>query len=261
VANSNHYDAFLRLKQKYDRDTRPPDFVVGQRVYLESPPLLKNVSAKLQPKFPKLYEIVSRHSYTNFKVKDIQANKILKFPVHVSRMKHAHGDRSPLNKYGPYSNTDLPPIPEEGPCKEPQYSADDFTDNFDNIFEDSAENNPPQSREKSSPDTYIELEDETEVTSSPEKLGDQNDEEYSIFRSLEPSEEQITTETKINDPPHIDPPENDPPKYIPHDAIKEIKEKKMRDGITYYKIHFSDPSLGTRFVHQKFIDPKLLTKD
>ena len=130
-------------------------------------------------------------------------------------MKHAHGDRSPLNKYGPYSNTDLPPIPEEGPCKEPQYSADDFTDNFYNIFEDSSENNPPQSSERSSPDAYIELEDETEVTSSPEKLGDHNDEEYSIFRSLEPSEEQITTGTKINDPPIVIPPRTTPQNISP----------------------------------------------
>ena len=136
VSHSNHFDAFLRIKKKYDSKTRQHDFVVGQKCYLSSPPTVKKFSAKLQHRFPRLYEIISQENLTNFKVRDVISQKILKFPLHVSRMKHVQGSRAPLEKYGPFSNPDLPTIPEEAPQNDPPYNADDFNDNWDDIYEE-----------------------------------------------------------------------------------------------------------------------------
>src|SRR6266568_5105786 len=186
-------------------------------------PTIKKFSAKLQPRFLRLYEIVSQENDTNFKVRDLRSNKILRFPVHVSRMKHVQGSRAQLEKYGPFSNLDLQTIPEEAPQNDPPYNADDFNDNWDDIYEENSskdsaleDNIPPSGR--LSPDALFDLDDD--VPSSPLKNNSQEDQEYSIFHSLEPpSSETPRLETPTEDDYFEDeidsPPVKEARKYIP----------------------------------------------
>ena len=223
-------------------------------------PTVKKFSVKLQHRFPRLYEIISQENLTNFKVRDVISQKILKFPVHVSRMKHVQGSRAPLEKYGPFSNPDLQTIPEEAPQNDPPYNADDFNDNWDDIYEENSskdnaleDNIPPSGR--LSPDALFDLDDD--VPSSPLKNNSQEDQEYSIFRSLEtpPSPKNDFVDDSVEDP-H----ETDVRKYIPHEEIEQILNKKLKDNVVYYRCKFRDSKLGTRYINNKFIDPKLLSK-
>ncbi len=183
-------------------------------------------------------------------------------------MKHVQGSRAPLEKYGPFSNPDLQTIPEEAPQNDPPYNADDFNDNWDDIYEEHSsmdnaleDNIPPSGR--LSPDALFDLDDD--VPSSPLKNNSQEDQEYSIFRSLEPpSSETPRLETPTEDDYFEDeidsPPGKEARKYIPNEEIEQILHKKLKNNVIYYKCKFQDSNLGTRYIHSKFIDPQFLLK-
>jgi len=110
---------------------------------------------------------------------------------------------------------------------------------------------PPSGR--LSPDALFDLDDD--VPSSPLKNNSQEDQEYSIFHSLETPTENDYFEDNIDNPPG-----KETQKYIPHEEIDKILSKKLKNNVAYYRIQFRDSNLGTRYIHNKFIDPQFLLK-
>ncbi|MCG7879966.1 MAG: chromo domain-containing protein [Candidatus Thiodiazotropha endolucinida] len=74
-------------KLRHDRTAKIPKFRVGQRVYLTVEKIPVGVSRKLYPRYNGPYYIVYKSPNHSYKLRNCTTNKLLKYPVHASRLK------------------------------------------------------------------------------------------------------------------------------------------------------------------------------
>ena len=78
------------MKRRYDKRTQNVPYQIGDVVYLYIPATQKGLSRKLQQFWCGPYLLVEQSGPVNFKVRNLENNKLLKAPIHVNRMKFAY---------------------------------------------------------------------------------------------------------------------------------------------------------------------------
>ena len=92
-------------KRRHDMNSRIPPFRVGQRVYLSVEKVPAKASRKLYNRYSGPYYIMYRSPNHSYKLRNCGTNKVLKYPVHASRLKayrdprnYRSDDPSPLDQ-------------------------------------------------------------------------------------------------------------------------------------------------------------------
>jgi hypothetical protein len=123
LAKTNTERTQQQMKARYDLNSKPESYKIGQRVWVYTPKTQKGLSNKLLHRWHGPYRIVTKLSPVNFKLRN-SSNRLTSTPVHVNRMKLF------------YDANDRPIEP-------PSDSLDDnFTLREDEIPDDSFENTP-----------------------------------------------------------------------------------------------------------------------
>lgn len=95
ISGINLKAAQERQKSYHDKDSRPPDFHVGQKVLKTNFAHTKGLSKKLMPKFQGPYTIIQCFDNNTYVLQDSKTFKVLKSKVNGNRLKIYH-DRSDL---------------------------------------------------------------------------------------------------------------------------------------------------------------------
>ena len=78
------------MKQRYDENTTEVKYQVGDTVWLYIPVTQPGLSKKLMKFWSGPYLLVEQTGPVNFRVRNLENNKLLSAPVHVNRMKFAY---------------------------------------------------------------------------------------------------------------------------------------------------------------------------
>ena len=101
-----------KMKERYDDRAQNVPYQVGDSVWIYIPALQQGCSRKLSKFWAGPYLLVEQTSPVNFKVRNLENNKLVKSTVHVNRMKFAY-DRfvRPSNDTAPVDPVHRDPIP------------------------------------------------------------------------------------------------------------------------------------------------------
>ncbi len=78
------------MKQRYDENTKDVQYQVGDTVWLYIPATQPGLSKKLMKFWSGPYLLVEQTGPVNFRVRNLENNKLVSAPVHVNRMKFAY---------------------------------------------------------------------------------------------------------------------------------------------------------------------------
>lgn len=100
------------MKTRYDDRAQEVDYQVGDTVWIYIPQLQKGLSRKLMKLWCGPYLLVQKTGPVNFRVRNLENNKLLVTPIHVNRMKFAY-DRvvRPQNNEPPADTDQITDIP------------------------------------------------------------------------------------------------------------------------------------------------------
>jgi transposase InsO family protein len=101
AARASLEEAQKRMKEQYDKKSNEINYQVGELTWVWFPHLQVGASKKLLNKYSGPYVLIEQTSPVNFKIAKAHNNQVLKYPVHVNRLK----------KY--YTRHILPPDPSE----------------------------------------------------------------------------------------------------------------------------------------------------
>ncbi len=79
-----------KMKERYDMRTKDVPYEVGDLVWVYIPALQQGLSKKLMKFWSGPYLLVKRTGPVNFRVRNLENNKLLTTPIHVNRMKFAY---------------------------------------------------------------------------------------------------------------------------------------------------------------------------
>jgi len=187
IARENFFEQQQKIKEAYDRTAAPPNFKIGQEIYVHDPQTPLGYSKKLHNRFRKRYIIVSRESYTNFRIKDKNTGKELRRPIHCSRFRKVELDRSLMAKNGPELDiTPLPTIDEIPEIESNLQYQSDFPADYTDLFETLPESEMTPSPSHIYPDSHFDLNDRIPQEPSPD-FSPSLTPEPEIFSENEPS--------------------------------------------------------------------------
>ena len=98
------------MKMRYDEHAQKVDFEVGDTVWVYIPRLQKGLSRKLMKLWCGPYLLVQRTGPVNFRVRNLENNKLLTIPIHVNRMKYAYNSSSQEPPVDSNQNGDIPEL-------------------------------------------------------------------------------------------------------------------------------------------------------
>ena len=90
------------MKDRYDQHSHEVEYQVGDTVWIYIPAFQKGLSRKLMKFWSGPYLLVERTGPVNFRVRNLENNKLISTPIHVNRMKYAY------DRYIRPNNKDLP---------------------------------------------------------------------------------------------------------------------------------------------------------
>ena len=101
-----------KMKERFDESTTDVPYQVGDSVWVYIPALQQGLSRKLQKFWSGPYLLVEQTGPVNFRVRNLENNKLITTPIHVNRMKFAY-DRyiRPNNDTEPTDLEQRDPIP------------------------------------------------------------------------------------------------------------------------------------------------------
>lgn len=101
-----------KMKERYDDRTKEISYQVGDVVWIYIPAVQPGLSRKLMKFWSGPYLLVERTGLVNFRVRNLENNKLVSAPIHVNRMKFAY-DRyvRPSNDTAPIDLEQRDPIP------------------------------------------------------------------------------------------------------------------------------------------------------
>ena len=102
VSKSHAETNQANMKERYDERSQEVQYQVGDTVWIYIPALQKGLSRKLMKFWSGPYLLIEKTGPVNFRVRNLENNKLLKAPIHVNRMKYAY------DRYVRPSNNDLP---------------------------------------------------------------------------------------------------------------------------------------------------------
>ena len=102
VSKSHAESHQANMKERYDENSHEVEYQVGDTVWIYIPALQKGLSRKLMKFWSGPYLLVEKTGPVNFRVKNLENNKLLNTPIHVNRMKYAY------DRYVRPGNQDLP---------------------------------------------------------------------------------------------------------------------------------------------------------
>lgn len=97
-----------KMKDRYDERAQDVEYQVGDTVWVYVPQLQKGLSRKLLKLWCGPYLLVQRTGPVNFRVRNLENNKLLSTPIHVNRIKYAY------NRYVRPDSNIPPDDPEQG---------------------------------------------------------------------------------------------------------------------------------------------------
>lgn len=101
-----------KMKERFDERATEVPYQVGDTVWIYIPALQQGLSRKLMKFWSGPYVLVEQTGPVNFRVRNLENNKLIKAPIHVNRMKFAY-DRyiRPNNDTAPTDLEQRNPIP------------------------------------------------------------------------------------------------------------------------------------------------------
>ncbi len=78
------------MKERYDENATEVKYQVGDLVWIYFPVIQKGLSKKLSKCWLGPYLLVEQTGPVNFRVRNLENNKLLASPIHVNRMKFAY---------------------------------------------------------------------------------------------------------------------------------------------------------------------------
>ncbi|XP_038052676.1 uncharacterized protein LOC119735953 [Patiria miniata] len=96
-----------KMKERFDEKAQKVPYQIGDTVWIYIPAFQKGLSRKLMKFWAGPYLLVEQTSPVNFRVRNLENNKLLSSPVHVNRMKFAY------NRYVRPSNDSVPFDPKQ----------------------------------------------------------------------------------------------------------------------------------------------------
>ena len=80
----------VKIKERYDENSTNVDYQVGDLVWIYTPVSQKGLSKKLMKFWAGPYLVIQQTGPVNFRVKNLQNNKLVSSPIHVNRMKFVY---------------------------------------------------------------------------------------------------------------------------------------------------------------------------
>lgn len=119
IARENIQRTQQTMKDRYDRASREPKFMLGDRVWVYTPKTTKGLSRKLMHHWHGPFRIVQQHSPVHYKLRTCD-NRLVSITVHANRMKPY---------YDPESRPQQPPdneMPNDNHMREEEFPEDSF---------------------------------------------------------------------------------------------------------------------------------------
>lgn len=144
IARENIQKAQQKMKTYYDKNSKEPDYIIGQKVWVYTPKTKKGLSKKMLHLWHGPYRLVEQLSPVHFFLRSSNNSRV-KFAVHVNRMKH-------------YVDPDERPIdPPEEEVNEPYLDHSDIPDDsFTEDYDNNEQDNKSEESEQLVPDTHDE---------------------------------------------------------------------------------------------------------
>ena len=102
VSKSHAEEHQANMKDRYDERSHEVEYQIGDTVWIYIPALQKGLSRKLMKFWSGPYLLVEKTGPVNFRVRNLENNKLISTPIHVNRMKYAY------DRYVRPSNQDVP---------------------------------------------------------------------------------------------------------------------------------------------------------